>query len=592
MNERNLVHERRQIHGRRGASWLGVTSVLVVIAGTALGAGWYLTSGNGLSSAPQNVLVHTVSRKPFTNVITVKGEVESSSNVDVRCLVKSQNSSGTAILWIVPEGTYVQPGDKLVELDSSALESERTAQQIVVNTSMALLIQSKNVYETAQIAKTEYENGTFTQEKKTITGEIFTAEENLRRAEEYLIYSKELYAKDFYTESLLKADEFAVDEAKNALELAENKLYVLENYTKEMMLKTLEANIQTAKAKLDSDEKSHRLDLQRLEEIELQIAHCVIYAEAAGQVVYANEDDWRNDDVVIEEGTMVRERQVIIRLPDPAKMQVKSKVHEAHVKLVQTGMSGTIRIDAFPDATLTGTVTRVSEMPDSSGGWRRGNVREYPTFVTIDNPLPGLRPGMSAEVNIVVEQSADELQVPVQAVVEHGNKYYCLLRDGAGFETREVLIASSNEKFIIIRDGLRPDEKVLMSPRTYLSEVELPAVPRQQVIVGQRDARPGDDADQTNSAGGAPSSVAGDASGDNEANGAQPPNSTDIVSSMIQENDGDADGKLSREELPADMQDRFQDSDADGDGFLDSRELVAMLNGGGAPSFVGGGAGQ
>jgi Ca2+-binding EF-hand superfamily protein len=61
---------------------------------------------------------------------------------------------------------------------------------------------------------------------------------------------------------------------------------------------------------------------------------------------------------------------------------------------------------------------------------------------------------------------------------------------------------------------------------------------------------------------------------------------------MIQENDGDADGKLSREELPADMQDRFQDSDADGDGFLDSQELVAMLDGGGAPSFVGGGAGQ
>jgi hypothetical protein len=65
--------------------------------------------------------------------------------------------------------------------------------------------------------------------------------------------------------------------------------------------------------------------------------------------------------------------------------------------------------------------------------------------------------------------------VPVQAVVEREGKHYCLLSRGQqGLEPREVLIGSTNDKFLVIRDGLSANDEVLMNPRVHLSKVELP----------------------------------------------------------------------------------------------------------------------
>ena len=127
-------------------------------------------------------LVETVRRGDFRLEITESGEIESSGNTEVRCEVKSNNTAGTAILRLVPEGTQVKPGDFLVELDSSALDKDRIQQQIVVNTSEAVLTEARSAYETAVLAKQEYMDGTFKQEKEVIESEIFVAEENLRRA--------------------------------------------------------------------------------------------------------------------------------------------------------------------------------------------------------------------------------------------------------------------------------------------------------------------------------------------------------------------------------------------------------------------------
>src|SRR5690606_15404610 len=142
---------------------------------------------------------------------------ESSGSAEVRCEVKSAGGSGTAILKIVPEGTDVNTGDFLAQFDSSRLESEKTVQQIAVNTSKALVVQAQAVYETALIAKREYLEGTFTQEQQTLQSEEFVAEENLRRAQQYLLYSRRLAASGYITQLQLDADSFAVENAKNSL---------------------------------------------------------------------------------------------------------------------------------------------------------------------------------------------------------------------------------------------------------------------------------------------------------------------------------------------------------------------------------------
>ncbi|MHB8899163.1 MAG: HlyD family secretion protein, partial [Thermoguttaceae bacterium] len=319
---------------RNGISVRGVLIGLTAVA-AAGGVVWYTFPNFSLTSKDSGPMVHTVAMGDFAHDITERGNVESASNIDIRCEVESRGGSGTMILELIDEGTYVEPGDILCTLDSSSLEQDMVQQQIVVNTSEAAVIQARNAYETAIIAREEYLNGTYTETKLGIEGEIFVADENLRRATQTRDYTQKLFARGYVTELAVQADKFAVEDAIKKLEQKKTELVVLDKYTKEKMVKQLEADIKTTEAKLKSEEHSNRLDQEKLADIQAQVEKCTIVAPDYGQVVYANVTDHRGgSEVIIEEGGSIRERQVIFRLPDPNRMQVKAKINEASVSMV------------------------------------------------------------------------------------------------------------------------------------------------------------------------------------------------------------------------------------------------------------------
>jgi HlyD family secretion protein len=73
-----------------------------------------------------------------------------------------------------------------------------------------------------------------------------------------------------------------------------------------------------------------------------------------------------------------------------------------------------------------------------------------------------------------VETIPNALQVPIQSVVERDGKHYCLLVAANGvLESREVLIGSTNEKFLVIRDGLSQNDQVVMNPRVHMPQLRI-----------------------------------------------------------------------------------------------------------------------
>src|SRR5262249_29284944 len=160
---------------------------------------------------------------------------------------------------------------------------------------------------------------------------------------------------------------------------------------------------------------SLELEESKLNDVQEQIKKCTIVATQPGQVVYANQfDSWRgssNAEFVVTPGTMVRERQVIIRLPNPDDMQVKATVDEAPVPWVRHGLPVTIRVDALKEEILEGVVTKVNQYAEPSS-FSSGSIKRYGTYVKILDPPPELRVGMNAEVRIHVERKANALQVP------------------------------------------------------------------------------------------------------------------------------------------------------------------------------------
>jgi len=623
--------ESRASPRRRGFSakvLLVVVPALVAVPAIA----WNLFPGLKRSSQVSDAVTCLVERGDFVHVITERGNVESAENEEIRCEVQSLNTAGTRILKIVSEGTKIvrggpyleradaQPEEPLVVLDSSALVNDRMKQESAYNASLAALIQAQSVMDTAFIASEEYfgesladrnarrcleavaqaqglgagraggfplarfrlfgnREGKFFLEENTILSEIDVAQENLRRARDTERYSEQLQSRGYITRVQLEADHFARQKAEKDLEAARKKLEVLQNYTRRKMEVQLQADIDTAKAKCDAAKATYNLDESKLKLINEQITKCTIKAKKPGQVVYANITERFGQETIIEEGTLVRERQVIIRLPNPEKMQVKVKVNEAKVALVGPGMPARIRLDAYSDAELEGVVESVGEYP-APGMWWAANVKEYDTIVKILKSSVDLRPGYTADVTILIARESDVLLLPVQAVIESGGENYCVVRGQSGFEARNVKVGPNNDEFVVVRDGLDEGDAVVSSPALVKDKVDLPEAPPETMArtmlaaAKTAAASKGSPLDKKP----APDSLT---EKDKAGKGARPPGSAkgypaEIADQIFKKLDTDGDGKLKADDLPAEFRKLFAKADLNHDDFIDRAEFAQI----------------
>jgi len=569
-----MNHTREQ-PARGGFAYRGLVIALAVLAAVPALA-YSLWPGLSSSNAEQSALLYEVERGEFIHEVTDRGTVESSSNVEVRCEVRSKGSGGTTILEIIPEGTYVQPGDVIARLDSSALEEERVQQQIVCNASEAALIRARNDYETALIAKQEYEQGTYIEQVQALEAEIIVAEENLRRAQDYYGFSKRLAEKGYITRIQLEADQFAVREAQLQLESAKTKLKVLKEFTYRKETIRLESEIKTAEATLKSAEASYKLDMEELARLDSQIEKCTVRAPEAGQVVYANEEGYRGSrEVIIEEGMQVYERQVIVRLPDPKRMQVKATISEGNISLIRVDMPARIRLDAFPDVELTGSVEKVNDYPEPTP-WYASSIKEYQTIVRIDNPPPALKPGLTAEVKIRIEHLTDVIRVPVQAVLEHGGEYYCVGGTPAAWQLLPVKLGPSNDRFVVVDAGLEVGQQIALNVASLREELNLPELPpgRRRGGGSLRGRGPRSSTGRLQASRSASPS---DSQAGKEQTKQEPPRPSQIVKQLLSQFDKNEDECLDIDEVPKQFEPMFGEVDANGDGQLNRAELTTAV---------------
>ncbi len=461
----------------------------------------------------------------------------------------------------------------LVKLDDSSLDNQRLQQQIVFETSRASLIQAQSVLESAIISKQEYLEGTLQEQLTKIEIDVNEATVALTQAQQLLKFSERLYRKGYVTPVQLEEENIKVMKAENQLKLAKQKRNVLLEYTKKKEEKQFEADIKTAQAKLKAELASHLLDQEKLDLIEEQIGNCTIRAPARGQVVYANKEGHHGrGEIVIEEGSVIRERQAIIRLPDRSQMQVVAKINEAKISMVKIGMKARIRPDAFPDLELDGIVEEVSEYPAATG-WFGSAVKEYETTIKILDPPDDLRSGYNAEVRIRVEQLRDALQVPVQAIIEHGKKFYCVLPDGKGVKKREITMATTNDKTVVITSGLEEGERVVLNAAAYRDEIDLPTLAPEEA--DQPDQQMADEAPQPGQR-----TQPGQEMPPGEKKPSGRPKGRPGIAQAMSWMDKNGNGQIDQDELdklPAPMREGLAKADKNQDGTIDRGELAAGM---------------
>lgn len=438
---------------------------------TTIGVALYWINGEPDENAVDNQLMFEAYRGEFVFMITESGTVESASNVEIKCEVKSRGTAGTAILQIVKEGIQVDKGDFLVQFDDSTHRDRWIEQQIEVAKNKAAEIQARSDLEAAKKMLKEYKEGTFKQEKSTINAEIAIAQETLKRAKEYLKYSEKLNAKSYILPAELEADTFAVNKAQAELRLAEQKLNDLVWLTNPRTIEQLKAEVDKLGASLEAATKTRELSEQREKEFAEQVQLCRIVAPKAGQVVYANEND-RDNSIVIEEGTIIRDGQEVIYLPDPKNMQVRTKVNDSKINLVKSGDPVEIRLDSAPDTAIKGVVREAAKFPLPQR-WYQAPI-EYEVFVDIveDNPL--IKSGLRAKSRIIVDRQEDVLQIPASAIVRKNNAYFAIVAENNRYVARQVEVGNNNDKMVIILSGIQEGEKVLINPDKQKDKVDYP----------------------------------------------------------------------------------------------------------------------
>jgi HlyD family secretion protein len=421
-------------------------------------------------AAVPDVLTFPVKAANLPVTVVERGNLESSQNQDVYCKVEGQ----TTIISIIPEGSNVKKGDLVCELDSASLNDQLTNQVITTKGAEASYQNAKLTREVAEIAVVEYLEGIYKQDLETAMGEIALAESDLKRSEDRVEWCKKMYGKGYISEGQYISERLSLQRSSFSLEQAQTKKKVLEQYTREKTVKELKSEVE--KARSDELAKQATWELEKTKETKLrtQISYCKLYAPSDGLVVFANDPGRFGGQQTpqIEEGAQVRERQKIFSLPDTSKMQVNTKVHESMIDRVTRGLRARIKVETFAEETLPGVVEDVAPLPDPTSFFQ-SDVKVYTTKVKIEKGLSGLRPGMSAEVTILVNELENVLSVPVQAVLQYAGKDHVATRKPDGtFEWRDVALGVSNDRLVEVKEGVKPGDLVVLMPIQLMSEAE------------------------------------------------------------------------------------------------------------------------
>ena len=295
--------------------------------------------------------------------------------------------------------------------------------------------------------------------------------------------SKRLAEKKFVTNALLENDLVGYDKVQLSVKTSETALALFKKYefskqcatylaayreALNKLQRTIRSNrsrMAQAETKFSTAKRRYEMELAQRENLELQLKACVIRATQPGLVAYGdlNASSSYNYNNSIEEGATVRLRQTLLTIPDMSQMGVRVNVHESQIKKVRIGQPVKVRVDAEPGKELDGRVAELAVLPDSSSSRFTPNLKVYPCTIHINGYHPWMKPGMNAKVEIIVDQLADVLYVPVQSIEVEQDHHFCYISNNGALERREISTGLFNDEFIEVREGLQGGEAVAIA---------------------------------------------------------------------------------------------------------------------------------
>ncbi len=218
--------------------------------------------------------------------------------------------------------------------------------------------------------------------------------------------------------NLTKAEVSVVDTQRT---LERNRQLFAKNLVARQELDTAETNYEAARAQANANRAQQEQAAAALRTAETNLRYTRILSPVDGTVVSRNVDVGQTVAASFQTPTLFNIAQ------DLTKMQIDSSIAEADIGKIKVGQPVEFTVDAYADSPFKGSVSEIRNAPISVQ-----NVVTYDVVINVANPELKLKPGMTANVTIVIDSKKDVVRIPNAAL-----RFRPTERRGKGEQKRE-----------------------------------------------------------------------------------------------------------------------------------------------------------
>jgi HlyD family secretion protein len=333
-------------------------------------AGVYVFSGSkGARADFDPSALATVERGTMVKSVVATGKVEPITKVEIK-----SKANGIIEQLRVDVGNVVNPGDILVELDKENLS-----------------------------ARVREERANLQAAEASLSGAEAALQKNIVEAEGPDVeFARRAHARASKLFDQQLTPQSGLDEAKSALEVAENRQRSAKSQLVVARAKVTEAEAKVAQA---------RATVARTEE---ELRNATIRAPIRGMVLTRDVEIGSPVSSILNMGSAAT---LVMTLGDIQEVFVRGKVDEADIGRVRLDMPARISVETFKDKKFEGKVTQISPI-----GVEKDNVTTFEVEVSIQNPGNELKANMTANAEIVLEEHPNSLIVPEAAITYDGQR--------------------------------------------------------------------------------------------------------------------------------------------------------------------------
>jgi HlyD family secretion protein len=363
-----------------------------------------------------------VKREEFLDSLQFRGEVKALKSITISAPAEAGD---LRIIKILPEGTPVKRGDVVVEFDRTKTEQELAQARSSLKSAEAEIEQAH-----AQARLAEEEDTTAVMKAR------------------YEVESAKLEASKQQIVSRIEGEG-----AKLKVSDAEQKL----DETEEKLKSDRALNKATIAGKEQSSKKAN-YDAQRAERALTQMS---LRAPSPGTISLLQH--WAGSGfATYKPGDRAWPGTSLAELPDASTLRVSARVDETERGRLALKQPVTIRLDAIPDRQFTGHMENISAIAtlDFNSGWPL--ARNFTLEIVLDQTDSRFKPGLTAQLTVVVDRTPDALTIPARALFRKSGQDTAYVWQGTQFEPRVVEVGRRSGDRVLVARGLQPGERVAL----------------------------------------------------------------------------------------------------------------------------------